>query len=105
MKPDPLPAANSRWPVWFKRFGLMRCSLASSEVGSPAAVAEGGRYASHRRNAAFLSLLCLLLISIAVTSGCATCGRSSVPANEKKGAGIGSDRSLWGGLLDLYGTH
>src|ERR1039458_7492427 len=41
---NPLPSANSRRPFrsrWPWKFG---CSLASAELGSPAAVAEGGRY-------------------------------------------------------------
>jgi len=42
--PNPLPAANSRRPFCFRRVGEIRCSLASSELGSPAAVAEGGRW-------------------------------------------------------------
>ena len=41
---NPLPAANSRRLFCFRRPGEVRCSLASSELGSPAAVAEGGRY-------------------------------------------------------------
>ena len=40
---NPLPAANSRRPLCFPRLGEIRCSLASSELGFPAAVAEGGR--------------------------------------------------------------
>ena len=62
-------------------------------------------HASHRLKAACLSWLCLLLIGVALISGCATCGRSSVPASEKQGGDIWSDRSLWGGLLDVFGTH
>ena len=41
----PLPPANSRQPLCSRRFGEIRCSLASSRLGPPAAVAEGGRYA------------------------------------------------------------
>jgi hypothetical protein len=41
---NPLPAANSRQPFRFRRLGEFRCSMASSELGSPAAVAEGGRW-------------------------------------------------------------
>ena len=63
------------------------------------------RHASHRSHPACLPLLCLLLISVTVTSGCATCGRSSEQASEKKGGNIWSDRSFWGWLLDAYGTH
>jgi hypothetical protein len=42
---NPLPPANSRRPFCFRRLPEMRCSLALSELGSPAAVAEGGRSA------------------------------------------------------------
>jgi hypothetical protein len=42
---NPLPAANRRRPLCLRRLLEIRCSLASSEVGSPAAVAEGGRSA------------------------------------------------------------
>jgi hypothetical protein len=38
---NPLPAANSRRPVRFRRLEEIRCSLASSGPGSLAAVAEG----------------------------------------------------------------
>ena len=41
---NPLPSANSRRPFrsrWPWKFG---CFLASAELGSPAAVAEGGRW-------------------------------------------------------------
>jgi hypothetical protein len=43
MKPNPLPAANSRRPFRLRRLWKIRCSLASAELDSPAAVAEGGR--------------------------------------------------------------
>jgi hypothetical protein len=43
MTANPLPAANSRRPFCFRRLPELRCSLASSEIGSPAAVAEGER--------------------------------------------------------------
>ena len=43
MKPNLLPAANSRRPFSFRRLVEIRCSSASSEVGSPAALAEGER--------------------------------------------------------------
>src|SRR5206468_5796379 len=39
----PISAANSRRPLCFRRPGEIRCSLAPSELGSPAAVAQGGR--------------------------------------------------------------
>ncbi len=45
MSTNQLPAANSRRPFRFLRHGDIRCSLASLGPGSPAAVAEGGRYA------------------------------------------------------------
>ena len=41
---NPLPAANSRRPFRFLRCREIRCSRASSELGSPAAVAEGDRW-------------------------------------------------------------
>lgn len=41
--PNPLPAANSRRSICFRWCGEIRCSLSSSGLGSPAAVAEGGR--------------------------------------------------------------
>jgi hypothetical protein len=41
--PNPLPAANSRRLFYLRRQREIRCSLASSELGSPAAVAEGER--------------------------------------------------------------
>lgn len=40
---NPLPAANSRRPVRFRCLPEIGCSLALSGLGSPAAVAEGGR--------------------------------------------------------------
>ena len=43
MTTNPLPPANSRSPFRFRRLWKVRCSSASSELGSPAAVAEGGR--------------------------------------------------------------
>jgi hypothetical protein len=42
---NPLPAANSRRPFCFRRLWEASCLLASSELCSPAAVAEGGRSA------------------------------------------------------------
>jgi len=42
---NPLPAANSRRPFCFRRLGEIRCFQALSGLGSPAAVAEGGRSA------------------------------------------------------------
>ncbi len=47
-QPNPLPPANSRRPFRFLRLWEIRCSLASSVLGSPAAVAEGGRWATER---------------------------------------------------------
>jgi hypothetical protein len=44
MIPNPLPAANSRRPFCFRRLAEIRRSSASPKRGSPAAVAEGGRY-------------------------------------------------------------
>jgi hypothetical protein len=44
MRANPLPAANSRRPFWFGRLREIRRSLASLGLGSPAAVAEGGRW-------------------------------------------------------------
>ncbi len=44
MPPSPLPAANSRRPFRFRQLVEIRCSLAPSELGSSAAVAEGGRW-------------------------------------------------------------
>ena len=41
---NPLPAANSRRPFCFRQLEDIRCSLASSELGFPASVAEGGRW-------------------------------------------------------------
>ena len=38
-----LPAANSRRPFCLQPWEEIPCSLASSELGSPAAVAEGER--------------------------------------------------------------
>jgi hypothetical protein len=38
--PDPIASANSRRPFCFRRLAEIRCSLASSQLGSPAAVAE-----------------------------------------------------------------
>lgn len=69
------------------------------------AVADLSCFASPRRDAGYLSFLCWLVMSISVTSGCATSGHSSVPASEKKGGAILSDRSFWGWLQDAYGTH
>jgi hypothetical protein len=43
VKPNPLPAANSRRPCWIRQLGEIRCSRPWSELGSPAVVAEGGR--------------------------------------------------------------
>jgi len=43
--PNPLPAVNSRRPFCFRRLRKTRCSQTSSKLGSPAAVAEGGRSA------------------------------------------------------------
>jgi len=37
MRPNPLPAANSRPLLRLGQFVEVRCSLASSELGSPAA--------------------------------------------------------------------
>ena len=42
---NPLPAANSRRLFCLRRREVIGCSLASAELGSPAAVAEGGRSA------------------------------------------------------------
>jgi hypothetical protein len=42
-RPNPLPAANSRRPVYFRWQAEIRHCLASLEPGPPAAVAEGGR--------------------------------------------------------------
>jgi hypothetical protein len=42
-RPNPLPAANSRRALCFRRLGEIRCSLTPAELGFPAAVAEGGR--------------------------------------------------------------
>jgi hypothetical protein len=102
--PNQSGAANRRPAGQSDSSGNLLATVAADRA-FPAAVAELGRYASQRRNAACLSLLCLVLISVAVTSGCATCGRSSVPPREKKSGDIWSDRSLWGGLLDAFGTH
>ena len=44
-QPNPLPAANSR-RFCFRWLAEIRYSLASSQLGFPAAVAEGGRYAT-----------------------------------------------------------
>jgi hypothetical protein len=41
--PNPLLAANSRWPFRFRWMPDIRFSLASSQLGSPASVAEGDR--------------------------------------------------------------
>jgi hypothetical protein len=41
-----LASANSRRPFRFRRLKAIRCSLASSEVGSPPAVAERDRSAA-----------------------------------------------------------
>ena len=41
---NPLPAANIRRPLCFRRREEICYPLASSELGSPAAVAEGGRW-------------------------------------------------------------
>ena len=43
---NPFPPANSRRPFCFRRLSEIRCSLASSGLGSPTAVAEGDRWAS-----------------------------------------------------------
>jgi hypothetical protein len=43
MRTNPLPAANSRRPFCFPQLEEIRCSQASSDIGSPAAVAEGDR--------------------------------------------------------------
>jgi hypothetical protein len=40
---NPLPAANTRWLFCFRWPGEIGGSLTSSELGSPASVAEGGR--------------------------------------------------------------
>jgi hypothetical protein len=48
-RPDPLPSANSRRPSCCRRLWEVNCPLASSEHGSPAAVAEGGRCAAETR--------------------------------------------------------
>jgi hypothetical protein len=42
-KSNPLPPANSRRPLCFRRLPETRCSLGSSRLGFPAAVAEGVR--------------------------------------------------------------
>jgi hypothetical protein len=44
--PNPLPAVNSRRLFCFRRLVEIRCSLAASRLGPPAAVAEGGRSAT-----------------------------------------------------------
>lgn len=41
---NPLPAANSSWLFCFQRLWGIRCSLVSSELASPAAAAEEGRW-------------------------------------------------------------
>jgi len=43
---NPLPAANSGRAFCFRRPGMICCSLASSALSPPAAVAEGGRWAA-----------------------------------------------------------
>jgi hypothetical protein len=45
--PNPLPAANRRSPLCSRRLPQIRCSVASSGLGFPAAAAEGGRSAVH----------------------------------------------------------
>ncbi len=45
MGPNQLASANSRRLFCFRWLGMVRCSLASSELGSPAAVAERERWA------------------------------------------------------------
>lgn len=47
---NPLPAANSRRPLRHRWLVGVRCSLISSWLGSPAAVAEGGRSSMVRRS-------------------------------------------------------
>ena len=49
MTANPLPSANSRRAFRFLRLWEICCSPASSGVGFPAAVAEGGRSALMRR--------------------------------------------------------
>jgi hypothetical protein len=61
MGPNQLASANSRRPFHFLCLGQVRCSLASSELGSPAAVAERERWAQSALNAMGLrkvNLLC-----------------------------------------------
>lgn len=41
---NPLPAANSRRPLCFQQLNEIPPPLVSSGLGSPAAVAEGGRH-------------------------------------------------------------
>jgi hypothetical protein len=42
---NPFPAANSRRSFRFLRLWKIRCSMDSAGLGSPAAVAEGARWA------------------------------------------------------------
>ena len=61
MGPNQLASANSRRLFCFRWLGMVRCSLASSELGSPAAVAERERWAQCALNAMGLrkvNLLC-----------------------------------------------
>ena len=46
---NPLPAANSRRSFCFRRLGETCRSMALSELGSPAAVAEGDRSTPYAR--------------------------------------------------------
>jgi hypothetical protein len=43
-EPSPFPAANRRRPVCLPRLGAIGCLKVSAELGSPAPVAEGGRW-------------------------------------------------------------
>ena len=69
---NPLPAANSRRPFRHPRLWGIRCSQTSSGLGSPAAVAEGGRWATLHimRNAIITGVMAATVLIIG-------CGKKS----------------------------
>jgi len=104
--PNPLPPARSRRrPFCFRRAGEIRCSSASSGLGSPAAVAEGDRSASCpmrtskmiHRLALVVALLGSLVPALASEpSATATAGVVSVaPQIPDLGAGWGEKKLVF----------
>jgi hypothetical protein len=75
MPPNPLPAANSRRPFCFRRLPEMRRPLPSPELGSAAAVAEGGCSAIFPRIMQALKSRSVLTLLVGLVS--LSCGAQS----------------------------